>query len=90
MSDPTDAIQRLNPEPTAADLEAIAPGCFVRVRLPQGCAWVEVIEERAEILVGQVQGQLNGPDCKAAADGGELHFRRDQIIDLGCHHYCFC
>lgn len=90
MTESAGAIVRLNPEPTAADLEAVSTGCFVRVRLPQGCTWVEVTDDLGETLKGRVQGQLNGPDCPPAAERGDLHFARTQIIDLGCHHYCFC
>lgn len=78
-------------QPTPEKLAGLGQGCFVQVREPHGCYWVEITEGGGGRFSGMVHPELQSPCCKPLADAGQMaDIRSEDITALGCDRYCFC
>ena len=76
--------------PTEESLAGLGPGCFVQVRSEAGCCWVELERVEGEACHGRVHAELASPDCRIAQPPRFAHFRKRDIVALGCDRYCYC
>ncbi len=75
--------------PTEKLLDNLGPGCYVKINQGNGECWVEINYTNGYMFGGTVHPRINGEHCPYQSEVNVL-FNRDEIVNLGCDHFCFC